>query len=787
MQQQQQRQSRDHKLQHRKNVHLQWQQQQHQKQQENESARQQAEQDLGQTQGGSALIESSSSAGTDPAMTSLLETQQFRTWNEILPVRANEAPVVRARLKRGGRHQLQKKLRPDLHRMRWSLVNRLKPMEVAKVLWAYASVGHVDETLFESLTLAVSRMLRAGDQVDLNLKTAAAAQAAGSDVDDHPDPETSRRDGATDGSSGSSNSGRKGYRGSSSDGGGNYRGSRSSSSDTVTRASAADHFSLLGPGVSRLLWAYATLGHQETPVFSTLVRRAVQLLPSLTPQDVAAVTDAVSMSGQGEEEERLVYGCVGMLLHRPDRYSVSQSVSVLQAAATVSIDNKGLITHVTQQMKAQPRDLSPRSWCDALHALMMLKHHDATLMDLLLCTHSLLPAVSPAIQKLPSVGSRTGTDTGAASAVADGGESVQGMFASVDGGGNSASGSSSGLLQTLGSTVFSPSQLVTVLTCLCSFSHPHTAFLVQAARFLISQLDLLMVDELISLAWVYGMAILPRPPNPVSITQALASNHKHLPAICSAGNGVGGGGDGGDGLQAVLELLRAIRSLVAADKPDTLLRPELMLLAQATIAAGDWAAATASAAAATAATEAEVVSVEAAALAEADTGSAAALPAAAMAAISAAKLLRHTSDHQKEQLEPLHLPRAMHVAALGAWGGRARQGGARRLQIEIATALTAAGYTAAIDVRSEDDCVPMDVEGEMGDRRVALVLMGGKGTNATGQRATSQRQVAVLQAQVAMLRLRGYWVFDMQASTWAQLKTPERKLAYLKQQLPLDS
>ncbi|GAX72714.1 hypothetical protein CEUSTIGMA_g170.t1 [Chlamydomonas eustigma] len=163
------------------------------------------------------------------------------------------------------------------------LVRKMRPLELAKVAWAYAKVSHVDEGLYEEVKNRFVYLAR------LDLRTERAARKASMQ-----------------------------------------------SKQTLYFDPAIYHLRM--PSLSRGFWAFAMQGQHDASLFKLLAQRtAALLMTSAEPRDVASVMWALSSTGHDAGTEQLVQKCLGHASIHVSHYSGPQMAIVLSSYAEIKV------------------------------------------------------------------------------------------------------------------------------------------------------------------------------------------------------------------------------------------------------------------------------------------------------------------------------------------------------------------------------------------------------------------------------------------------------------------
>uniref|UniRef100_A0A7S3VTF2 Uncharacterized protein n=1 Tax=Dunaliella tertiolecta TaxID=3047 RepID=A0A7S3VTF2_DUNTE len=190
------------------------------------------------------------------------------------------------------------------------LLARMQAFELSKLVWAYAKVGHVDEHLFgevsELLCAAASHLPHRFSKA----KRSAAAAAAAVQMRTHAHlgiPMPSSQQAAIPG-------GAVAHEG--------------------TSKRVKPH-ALHAGTVSRAMWAFAMLGLHDDPVLPALMPHVRAVLPFTEPRDVSAVLWALASSGLGSEDDDLVVACMTRANANLNAFTLHQLAELLWAAATL--------------------------------------------------------------------------------------------------------------------------------------------------------------------------------------------------------------------------------------------------------------------------------------------------------------------------------------------------------------------------------------------------------------------------------------------------------------------
>ncbi|GLC38598.1 hypothetical protein PLESTM_000752400 [Pleodorina starrii] len=513
--------------------------------------------------------------------------------------------------RRGGRRYWLPRAATALSSSRWRRIDLLNPQELANLMAAYAISGNVDEMLYYRAQIRTRRLLKASSV----LRRDAAAAAGG--------------------------------------------GSAAAAAAALARGDPVAAADMSAAAVTKLLWAFVAVGVQEPPLLRALAARLRQLLQRLEPRDIAALAWALATSRLPDCDD-LLARAVRAAAEHARAFAPADLATVAWAAATVGLHNPALMDACARLVLAAP-PLPPAAAAAAAAAASGFPSPSLKVLSDVTWAHSMLRLYHP--QLLARAGD---------------------LAAARLGGGAAASAAAAPAAAEATAPWLPPDMELNHLVALLEAhaiwaaapaaygsgagerggSCYHDGLFRAAARVLLSRLDELTSDEVVTLTWCCTAVLheLP-PPEEAAAKEAAARTQQQLLQ----------GNDRDDRQQQhhhpVLALLAALSELLAATPPDSFLQPELTQLAQAHAMSVDYAAAVAAAAAA-----------EPPSLA----------PACAAAA-------------------PLALPAALLRRVSGAWGA-APAPRTRRLVVELCAALDEAGFSdVEMDARSEDGLLPVDV------------------------------------------------------------------------------
>ncbi|KAG2442372.1 hypothetical protein HXX76_002458 [Chlamydomonas incerta] len=223
---------------------------------------------------------------------------------------ARSASAGRRGGRRGGRrYWVSKAVHEATQRDRWRLVELLNPQELANVMAAFATSGHVDETLYYRAQIRAQRLLKASSV----LREEAASAAAAADM---------TTPSAAASASGPASTG------------------PATATATARALRAGDPVAAVdmsAAAVVKLLWAFVAVGAtpSDTPLLAELAARVRQLLWRLEPRDIASLAWALATSRQGLEDcADLLHRAVSAAGAHAPAFSPRELATVAWAAAS---------------------------------------------------------------------------------------------------------------------------------------------------------------------------------------------------------------------------------------------------------------------------------------------------------------------------------------------------------------------------------------------------------------------------------------------------------------------
>ncbi|EFJ41736.1 hypothetical protein VOLCADRAFT_119621 [Volvox carteri f. nagariensis] len=488
---------------------------------------------------------------------------------------------------------------PALRSSRWRRIDLLNPQELANLMAAYAISGYVDELLYYRAQIRTRRLLNAAAV----LRREAAAAARGGNGSTAAVAAAALRRGDP------------------------------VASDDMSAAS-----------LIKLLWAFVAVGVQEPPLLRALAGQLRQMLQRLEPRDIAALAWGLAVARLPECDE-LLTRAVRAASEHARAFAPADLATVAWAAATAGLLNRGLMDACARLVLDAPPPAGPGAAAAPGPGLKVLSD--------VAWAHSALRLYNPLLlDRVAELAKVQLAAAGAAAAAAAASEVAEAAppWLPPD--------------LELHHVVALLEAHATWAAGLCGGSGDgcyHDGLFRAAAAVLLSRLDELTSDEVVTLTWCCTAVLhaLPPAPLPPPPPEAAAPSPAYLRAA------------GGLYHHPVLELLKALSELLAATPSESFLQPELEQLAQA-----------------------HAMSVE--------------YGRAVVAAAAPATVMATAMGVQSGQL-PLPLPPALMKRVTDAWNA-APAARTRRLVVELCAALDEMGFRdVQIDGRSEDGLVPVDV------------------------------------------------------------------------------
>ncbi|GIL86923.1 hypothetical protein Vretimale_15540 [Volvox reticuliferus] len=532
------------------------------------------------------------------------------------------APPQRRR-RRGGRRYWLPLASNALRSTRWRRIDLLNPQELANVMAAFAISGNVDELLYYRAQVRTRRLLNAS--AVLRRDAAAAAEAATAAA-------------VT--------------------GGGGGTAVAAAAAAALRRGNPVAGSDISAAAVTKLLWAFVTVGVQEPPLLRALAARLRELLQRLEPRDIAALAWALAVARLPDCND-LLSRAVHAAAEHARAFTPADLATVAWAAATVGLTNPRLMDACASLILEAPVAPAAATTVPGLKVLSDVAW-----------AHTALRMYNPGLlARVAELAEVQLTAASGASAGGGGGGTVAGP------------GTETQLAKLAEIAPWLPADLelhhvVALLEAYATWAVGssdaggggggggagdgdcyHDGLFRAAAAMLLPRLDELTSDEVVTLSWCCAAVLhaLPSPPPPqpspsppqpeadVAAEQHITiADPDHVTSACRHHH-------------PVLELLVALSELIAATPADSFLQPELEQLAQVHAMAVQYSASAGSA------------------------------------------------------RGPWVMPAALMPRVTGSWSA-APAFQTRRLVVELCAALDEMGFQdVQVDARSEDGLVPVDV------------------------------------------------------------------------------